>query len=111
MVRPLTEVERAVAKVVAPKLSADVLERMRRVRLLLLDVDGVLTDGGLYYANSGDEWKRFDVKDGAGLWMASKSGIEVGILTAKSSPLVLRRAEEFGITGERAKRLIAQPKA
>lgn len=70
---------------------------MAAVRLLLLDVDGVLTDGGLFHANSGDEWKRFDVKDGAGIWIATKSGLEVGLLTGKTSDIVARRAEELGI--------------
>jgi 3-deoxy-D-manno-octulosonate 8-phosphate phosphatase (KDO 8-P phosphatase) len=79
------------------RLSPDLEERIREVRLLLLDVDGVLTEGGLYYANSGDELKRFDVKDGAGLWIASKNGLEVGLLTGKTSALVEKRAQEFGM--------------
>ena len=80
------------------RLSPDLEERIREIRLLLLDVDGVLTEGGLYYSNSGDEFKRFDVKDGAGLWIASKNGLEVGLLTGKTSALVDRRAAEFGMT-------------
>ncbi len=72
-------------------------DRLRSVRLLLLDVDGVLTDGGLYFANGGDEWKRFDVKDGAGIYMARKLGLEVGLITGKTSDIVTRRAEELGM--------------
>jgi 3-deoxy-D-manno-octulosonate 8-phosphate phosphatase (KDO 8-P phosphatase) len=72
-------------------------DRLRSVKLLLLDVDGVLTDGGLYFANGGDEWKRFDVKDGAGIFMARKLGIEVGLITGKTSDIVARRAEELGM--------------
>jgi 3-deoxy-D-manno-octulosonate 8-phosphate phosphatase (KDO 8-P phosphatase) len=69
--------------------------KLKRVRLVLLDVDGVLTDGGLFHGNSGDELKRFDVKDGAGIYLAQLRGLEVGVLTGKSSALVQRRAEEL----------------
>lgn len=79
-------------------LSPQAEERLRRVRLLLVDVDGVLTDGGLYYGNSGEEMKRFDVKDGAGMWIAGKLGLEVGIITGKTSEVVARRAAELGMT-------------
>ncbi len=82
---------------VAGSLDSERGERLRRVRLLLLDVDGVMTDGGLYYAEPGGEFKRFDVKDGAGIYLAMKNGLEVGILTAKTSEMVARRAEEFGL--------------
>ncbi len=82
---------------VAGSLDSERGERLRRVRLLLLDVDGVMTDGGLYYAESGGEFKRFDVKDGAGIYLAMKNGLEVGILTARTSEMVSRRAEEFGL--------------
>jgi 3-deoxy-D-manno-octulosonate 8-phosphate phosphatase (KDO 8-P phosphatase) len=81
----------------AVKISAEVLERMKRVRLLLFDVDGVLTDGGLYYGNSGEEMKRFHVRDGAGIWIAQKCGLEVGLLTGKTSVLVERRAADLGL--------------
>ncbi len=83
---------------VAGRLDSERLDRLRRVRLLLLDVDGVMTDGGLYYGVPGFELKRFDVKDGAGIYLAMKNGLEVGILTARTSDMVARRAEEFGLT-------------
>lgn len=75
--------------------SKALLAKLRNVRLLLLDVDGVLTDGSLYHGNSGDEYKRFDVKDGAGIYLAQMRGLEVGLLTGKTSALVQRRAEEL----------------
>jgi len=77
--------------------SKDLLCRLKNIRLLLLDVDGVLTDGGLYYGNSGEELKRFCVRDGAGIWLAQQLGLEVGLLTGKSSALVRRRAEELNM--------------
>jgi 3-deoxy-D-manno-octulosonate 8-phosphate phosphatase (KDO 8-P phosphatase) len=77
--------------------SKALLRRLKKVRLLLLDVDGVLTDGALYHGNSGDEYKRFDVKDGAGIYLAQLAGLEVGLLTGKSSILVQRRAEELNM--------------
>lgn len=79
-------------------LSQDAARRLGEVRLLLLDVDGVLTDGSLYYGSSGDEFKRFDAKDGAGLVIAKMNGLESGIITGKSSDIVAKRAKEFGMT-------------
>lgn len=81
----------------AAENSAHILERMKRVRFLLLDVDGVLTDGGLYYGNAGEEMKRFHVRDGAGIAIAQQAGIEVGLLTGKTSELVERRAADLGL--------------
>ena len=75
--------------------SKALLQRLKKIRLLLLDVDGVLTDGSLSYGNSGDELKRFDVKDGAGIYIAQTHGLEVGLLTGKTSLVVERRAEEL----------------
>jgi 3-deoxy-D-manno-octulosonate 8-phosphate phosphatase (KDO 8-P phosphatase) len=61
------------------------------------DVDGVLTDGGLYYAENGDELKRFDVRDGQGLVMLREAGLLTAIVTRKQSTLVARRARDLGI--------------
>jgi 3-deoxy-D-manno-octulosonate 8-phosphate phosphatase (KDO 8-P phosphatase) len=63
----------------------------------LLDVDGVLTDGGVYYSASGEELKKFHVQDGYGIVKIQGAGIRVGIITGKASPIVTRRAEELGI--------------
>ena len=82
-----------------PKPSRDELtERAARVRLLVFDVDGVLTDGGLYYGEGGEVMKRFDVKDGHGLVMARLAGMRTAILTARSSSIVEVRGRELGVT-------------
>ncbi len=72
-------------------------DRLKAVRMLLLDVDGVLTDGKLLYNGDGIELKAFDVKDGYGLVRLREAGIRVGIITAKSSDIVGRRARDLGI--------------
>lgn len=72
-------------------------EKAAHVRLMAFDVDGVLTDGGLYYSPRGDELKRFSVLDGHGLKMLEKAGVEVAIITARNSPMVALRAENLGI--------------
>lgn len=72
-------------------------ERLRRIRLLLLDVDGVLTDGRIIYDAQGIETKAFDVKDGHGLKLLQRSGVQVGIITGRHSEVVDIRARELGI--------------
>ncbi|MEE4253314.1 MAG: 3-deoxy-manno-octulosonate-8-phosphatase KdsC [Desulfuromusa sp.] len=72
-------------------------EQLSKIKLLLLDVDGVLTDGRIIYDNHGNELKAFDVKDGHGLKMLQRAGIKIGIITGRSSGVVARRAEELGI--------------
>jgi 3-deoxy-D-manno-octulosonate 8-phosphate phosphatase (KDO 8-P phosphatase) len=72
-------------------------ERLRKIRLLLLDVDGVLTDGRITYDANGVESKSFDVKDGHGLKMLQRAGIKVGIITGRKSEIVALRARELGI--------------
>lgn len=67
----------------------------RKVKLLLLDVDGVLTDGSLIYSHDGGESKCFNTKDGLGINLLQQSGVEVGIITARTSEVVARRAEEL----------------
>ncbi len=71
--------------------------KLARIKLLLLDVDGVMTDGRIIYDNRGNELKAFDVKDGHGLKMLQRAGIRVGIITGRKSEIVSRRAEELGI--------------
>lgn len=71
--------------------------RARRVRLLVLDVDGVLTDGRLYFTAGGEEIKAFHVRDGHGIKLLAATGVEVAIITARSSAVVERRAAELGI--------------
>ena len=67
------------------------------IRLLVLDVDGTMTDGGVYIDNNRVESKRFSIKDGAGILMAKAAGIEVMILTGRESNCVAQRASELGI--------------
>lgn len=74
-----------------------VLERARRVRLLVLDVDGVLTDGRLFVSPSGEELKVFHVRDGSGLVAIQRAGLTVAIVSGRDSPAVTRRARELGI--------------
>ncbi len=74
-----------------------VLERARSIRLLVLDVDGVLTDGRLFISAAGEELKVFHVRDGAGLVAIQRAGITVAIISGRDSPAVTRRAAELGI--------------
>jgi 3-deoxy-D-manno-octulosonate 8-phosphate phosphatase (KDO 8-P phosphatase) len=67
------------------------------IRLLALDVDGVLTDGLIYYGNSGEELKTFNIKDGLGIKLLQKAGVRVAIITGRQSQIVVRRAQELGI--------------
>jgi len=69
----------------------------KNIKLLLLDVDGVLTDGKLYYGNSGEELKAFNIQDGLGIKLLQQGGIQVGIITGRVSTLLQRRADELGI--------------
>lgn len=71
------------------------LEKAKAIRLLLLDVDGVLTDGTLLYSSSGEEYKAFNTQDGFGITLLHQAGIECGVITARRSEMVQRRAEEL----------------
>lgn len=71
--------------------------RAAKVKILLLDVDGVLTDGTITYVQGGGESKSFNTRDGLGIRLLQKAGIEVGLITARDSEAVSRRAEELGL--------------
>ncbi|QSV44816.1 KdsC family phosphatase [Geobacter benzoatilyticus] len=73
-------------------------ERIRNIRLLLLDVDGVMTDGRIIFDSNGVESKFFNVKDGHGIKMVQRAGIEVGIISGRGSVVVSNRAAELGIS-------------
>lgn len=73
------------------------LTKLRAIRLLAMDVDGVLTDGGLYYTDAGDESKRFHVMDGHGLAAVLKTGREIAWITGGTSKAVRHRADRLGI--------------
>ena len=73
------------------------LEKLSTIQLLILDVDGVLTDGSLFMGDDGQEYKAFNSKDGHGLRMLQESGIKVAIITGRSSQVVDKRAKDLGI--------------
>lgn len=75
----------------------DVYNRAKSIRLAIFDVDGVLTDGGLHYSDSGEETKVFDVRDGLGMRLLQSSGVPLGIITSRTSRCVERRAADLGI--------------
>jgi 3-deoxy-D-manno-octulosonate 8-phosphate phosphatase (KDO 8-P phosphatase) len=75
----------------------DVYVRAKPIRLAIFDVDGVMTDGALYYSDSGEETKVFDVRDGHGMKMLHESGVSLAIITSRRSDCVRRRAESLGI--------------
>ena len=71
--------------------------RARRIALVLMDVDGVMTDGGISFIDSDRELKTYDAKDGVGLWIARRAGLRTGVISGRSSAAVLRRAMELGM--------------
>lgn len=77
--------------------ASELQRRAARIRLVLTDSDGVLTDTGVYYSERGEELKRFSIRDGMGVERLRNAGIETGIVTGERSPSVLRRAEKLGI--------------
>ncbi|MGB2600617.1 MAG: HAD hydrolase family protein [Candidatus Omnitrophota bacterium] len=79
------------------KYSPELIEKAKKIKLLALDIDGVLTDGRLVYGNYGDEIKNFDVNDGFGMFMVMRSGIKCIIVTAKASKVVEKRAKELKV--------------
>jgi 3-deoxy-D-manno-octulosonate 8-phosphate phosphatase (KDO 8-P phosphatase) len=72
-------------------------QRCARIELLVLDVDGVLSDGRIFYSDAGQELKAFHVRDGSGLKLWTLEGKKAGIITGRRSPIVERRAKELGI--------------
>lgn len=70
---------------------------LQQVRLFATDVDGVLTDAGMYYSESGDEWKKFNTRDGMGIKLLQKAGLITAIVTQERTRLVARRAEKLAI--------------
>jgi len=75
------------------------VEKLSRIKLLLTDCDGVLTDGGVYYGETGEEFKKFDIRDGMGVErLRNFAGVTTGIITGELSPSVIKRAEKLKIT-------------
>jgi len=79
------------------QIHPDIVARAKNIKLLVLDVDGVMSDGKLYFSNNGDEIKTFHSLDGHGIKMLKKSGVEVGIITGRTSLIVEKRANNLGI--------------
>jgi 3-deoxy-D-manno-octulosonate 8-phosphate phosphatase (KDO 8-P phosphatase) len=79
------------------KFSKALLARIAEVRMVVLDVDGVLTDGRLYYGPNGEELKVFNTLDGHGIKMLADSGVDVAIISGRSSKALARRAKDLGI--------------
>ena len=75
----------------------EIRERARGVRMIVFDVDGVLTDGSLFYGDDGQEYKAFNSRDGHGIKMLRASGVEPAIITGRTSQVVLFRARNLGI--------------
>ena len=76
----------------------ELTSRARGLKWLLLDVDGVLTDGRLWFDAEGESVKVFDVRDGLGIKLLTGAGIEVGILSARTSPIVEKRSRDLGLS-------------
>ena len=76
----------------------DIREKAAEIRLIVFDVDGVLTDGSLYIGDDGQEYKAFNSKDGHGMVMLRQSGVEIAIITGRSSEVVRIRMDSLGIT-------------
>ena len=98
------------------ELSAESLTAsLQKIKLLALDVDGVLTDGSIYISQAGEVFKGFNAKDGMGISCALRSGLQIAVITGRQSPIVERRCEELGITllqqGVKDKRLALQQMA
>lgn len=80
------------------QISKDVLTRARKIKLLLMDCDGVLTDGRLYFTESGEAMKVFHVRDGQGLALWHRAGFRSGIITGRDAEKIIRaRADELGM--------------
>ena len=82
---------------VLARVAPTVRERAATVRLMVFDVDGVLTDGSLYYGENGELMKRFHALDGHGLRLLMEGGVKVALITGRSGPIVARRAAELGV--------------
>ena len=76
----------------------DILEKAARIRLVIFDVDGVLTDGSLFFGDDGQEYKAFNSRDGHGMKMLQKHGVELAVITGRTSQVVEHRMKNLGIS-------------
>ena len=79
------------------KKSPDLEERAKRIKMILMDADGVLTDGKIVFFSGANEAKMFDSKDGVGIKLAQRAGIKTGVISGRESEALLRRCEELGM--------------
>ncbi len=77
--------------------SKDLIAKASKIKLLILDIDGVLSDNKLYYGDNGIEYKSFFTRDGHGMVMLQKSGIEIAIITGRKSPLINKRMQDLKV--------------
>jgi 3-deoxy-D-manno-octulosonate 8-phosphate phosphatase (KDO 8-P phosphatase) len=75
----------------------DINNKLSKIKLLVMDIDGTLTDGSMYYSEKGEELKRFFVKDGMGIVLLKKAGIKTAFLTSENSEIAAKRAEKLNI--------------
>ena len=80
------------------KIEKSLLPRLKKIKMLATDVDGVLTDSGMYYSEQGDEMKKFSTRDGMGLVLLRNAGYELAIITSQDTKIVERRAAKLKIT-------------
>ena len=78
-------------------VAASLRRHFGRVRMLIMDVDGVLTDAGMYYSESGDEWKKFNTRDGHGITLLHQADIKTALVTRERTAIVARRAAKLRI--------------
>jgi 3-deoxy-D-manno-octulosonate 8-phosphate phosphatase (KDO 8-P phosphatase) len=76
----------------------DVLDKAKKIKLIIFDVDGVLTDGSLFFGDDGQEYKAFNSLDGHGMKMLQQSGVEIGVITGRTSDVVMHRMKNLNIT-------------
>jgi len=77
--------------------SENLKERLKNIKVLIMDVDGTLTDGAMYYNENGEELKRFSTRDGMGITLLNNAGIQTGVITSEYSEIAYRRAEKLKI--------------
>ena len=80
------------------KIDVSLKRRLRRVRAVVLDVDGVLTDGGMYYTEAGEVMKKFNTRDGMGIALLIKTGVKVALISGEKTDIITRRAEKMGVS-------------
>ena len=88
---------KAVATSAPETASTDIIKKVGRIKVLILDVDGVLTNGMITYSDDGREYKSFNARDGHGIKLLMRAGLDVAVITARNSPIVERRCKELGI--------------